>query len=185
MAISNEADAAGASERQLELLREAATLGRVPLESVQEAVDNTIACFDDNGVAHTEVTYEPDEGGLLHPIYLFGPVPGLSSDESYAVAQECIKANSDFIYAAYCVQPIALEAEAQLAARAKPFVIQCLRDNGISIDDDAIKSEMDEAALTLLLGEAGYRQLIESGGAEPQPSPIGPDCIATGFGQAG
>jgi hypothetical protein len=96
-ALYNEAISAGASEGQLVLLRNAESIGRVPLAFVEEAVDDAIECFDINGVAHTELTWEPDASGLLHPMYLFGSVAGLDSDESYAVAMECISTYSDFL----------------------------------------------------------------------------------------
>ncbi|MGC4175165.1 hypothetical protein [Demequina sp.] len=123
-AIIARANAAGASEAQLDALRDAELIGVLEFEPYKQAVDATFACFADAGIRY-ESSGPTASSGLPMIRYGFeapenGPDPG----------SQCVNVNSRFVEELYQNQPAAAEAVEQAFIDAMPQLIPCLREDG-------------------------------------------------------
>ena len=159
--VIEDAQSAGASSEQIALLQGAAESGALTLESLQEAIDATFACFDDAGLSHVQLPRENYQGIEVLP-YTFGEVPGVSPEQSLAIADECIYRHSYFVEQAYALQPTSREAyDEYFEANVRPRLIVCLQDLGLIGSGDFTNDELWQIAADFYAEEA--RQHVDAG----------------------
>jgi len=132
----------GADADQLAVLES----GNVTFEQYQAAVDRTITCMRDAGidVVGDAVT---ETRGFPEIQYSFATSsPGRTDEQTTAIADDCIDSHSKFVEAAYQNAPGALEAQELQFDTYRPAIIECLRQNGVDIDDDAPPHDIFSAA---------------------------------------
>lgn len=136
-----EAEAGGANEAQLAILRDAAVTGEITLDQARDAMLATIACFEKAGLAATyELTTE--ESGLQIPGYgVQAEVEGLTDDQVQQLIDGCDNAESFWVNMLYQTQPTS-HAVRQAHVRSRlPALLNCLSEHGVEVDaDDDIDS---------------------------------------------
>ena len=161
--IEQEARDKGATAEQLALIADAKASGEVSFADVESAIAATFACLDEVGVQHKR---DPDSliGAYRIPHYSYFVVAGEMDDETLqSLGDTCMAQNSEFVELLYSTQPgIYAEREAQFE-KARPSLIECLRDNGAIVEDEDSSAELQDIALNLFMGAD------ESGN--------GPDCM--------
>ena len=121
----------------------------MPFEVVRDAYDRMFACFDASGVPYSGPRTYVDDTGFPMITYVTYDVAGMSEDEMSRVTRACVTRESEFIEQLYQSQPSYIEAADRAWDQALPQILACLRDNGVVIDDDATRSEVVYAVLTL------------------------------------
>ena len=144
----------GASAEQLRLVAQILEDGgAVALEVVQEATARTFACFNDNGIEYTSSIEWSD--GVPVEAYRFSGVPGLEPEDSLAVADACIDANSFYVEALYQTQPAVRANLSRKYEIMRPLVEACLVDHGVPVPADLTNDEVITLGLDNGLDE-GY-----------------------------
>lgn len=162
-----DAVAAGSDDYQLELIDRALTGEEVSFSDLTAAVENTFACFERNGITYTRLDPHTENGYPL-PNYTFsGRIPGLTEDESLAIADQCINAHSDYATLIYINQPSSIAlANEHWNRTTRPETVACLESHGIEVEENWGRNEIEWAAFVLWKGE----NLGKEG------PPTGPEC---------
>ena len=135
-AFIERAQEGGASDEQVQILVDSFHSGELSYQQLADATSATLACFEEAGIptSHWTVQVGP---GVDNIEYNYGAVPGLSGEESLAIADSCIYAHSFFVEVEYSNQP---DYEAAVKSRldeARPALIACLEDDGAVVDAGA------------------------------------------------
>mgnify|MGYP006983100759 CR=1 FL=1 len=146
----------GAQQSQVERLERAVSQGYVEFRDVRAAVDETFACLDGAGIGHVEQARDP--GRQYVPIE-FSVV--LADPALDPVADACVEGYSFWIQSAFEQQPAGLEEADAEFERARPVIIACLTDHGITADESMTNAELKEL---LIYSEIG---LDRSSGESP------------------
>lgn len=151
------ARARGASEEQIEVLER----GDISFADYDAAVGRTLTCLRDAGidVVGGEVT---EARGFPEIQYSFvGSSAGRTDEQTLALADECINANSFFIEGAYQMSPAAIEAQDARFEPYRPVIVECIRANGGEVEDGAGREQVLLAAIGVQ--EKGIDCLAQSG----------------------
>lgn len=137
------AEASGADEEQLRVLREAAVAGGVTYEDTAAQIERFFACLEPLGYAgerlpDLEITHE-----YRVPTYAV-QVP---DDDSDAVYGECLNRTADFVLEARSTQPLAVGAKDAARAAIRPELEECMRAAGQAVDPEWTWDEFYEAML--------------------------------------
>ena len=157
--LVGQAEAAGASREQLDVLKG----GQVTFEQYQEAVTRTLSCIRDAGIEVLGDSVTETDGFPEIP-YAFGATsPGRTSDQTVAIADECIATHSEYVELSYASSPASVEAREAAFAPYRAAVLTCLADNGGDVSDDATRGSIISAAVQVqndsgvdCLTKAGY-----------------------------
>lgn len=123
------------SDEQIAALENAAQTDAMSYQEMSVLLADTFACFDDAGVA-----YRVDPDREIVPGFV---VPQYSvSADSLDVADACQAAHSEYAFSAFQTQPVVIEAADQALESRRPQVLQCLRDQEVTVDDDATLEEL-------------------------------------------
>ncbi len=149
----------GASDEQLAVLQG----GQVTFEQYQTAVNLTVACMRDAGieVIGDDVT---QPRGFPEISYSFAnSSAGRTAEQTLAIADECIATNSMYVEQAYQMAPGSLEQQEAAFAPYHDAIVQCVRENGGDLPDEATASAILAAAASLdaqtgidCTGQSGY-----------------------------
>jgi len=144
-AIDN-ARAGGAGEEQLLMLERAKESGTVPIDDARTAARGAVACMEDAGLV-AEYFEETTEAGILLPTYSV-QVPDIDTviDE---LISECENRESFWVNMLYQTQPISTSVTDAYNAERMPYLIACLKENGVAVDDEATRVELFKAATQL------------------------------------
>ncbi len=112
------------------------------LQTVNQLVDETLACFSAAGIPYEISSPDVIATGIELRTYTFRGVPGLSDDQSLALADACIDGYSVFVESGFRSQPSTQELIDTQLLGAVPEAITCLREHGVDIDDDASIDEV-------------------------------------------
>lgn len=148
----------GASEEQIAVLES----GEIAFADYERAVANTLACLREAGidVVGGDVT---EQRGFPEIQYSFaGSSPGRSDEQTLALADECMNRHSLFIEAEYQTSPVALEALEERFTPYRALMVDCIRENGGEVDDDAAREAVLLAAFATQEA-SGVDCLVESG----------------------
>lgn len=129
-----EAEAGGAGEAQLAMLRDAAAAGEVTLDQARDGIYAAIACFERSGLAATyELVTEPS--GLQIPGYgVQAEVEGLTDEQVLQLIDACDEAESYWLHGLYQMQPTSHAVrDAHFRARL-PALLDCLSEHGVEMD---------------------------------------------------
>ncbi len=137
-----DAIAGGASDTQIQILRDAGDAGKLTLEDVKGAVGDTFACFENAGIDHSAIDVITQEG-LARVSYNFHGIAGASEEQSLAVADACMFANSYYVEGLYLGQPQSREVTDRFFTdHMRTPLIECLRSAHIEFDDQAPNDEI-------------------------------------------
>jgi hypothetical protein len=143
----DDARASGASEEQLAILQGAVDTGEITFADASEAVLAFVECVNNAGGS---AQYEVDDRGAF-------PVPGYSvyvgedGDADTGVVGECDKREDLWVNLLYQTQPNAIDAHNADFDKKSPALIACLIENGVAIEDDATRDELQRAGIDLLV----------------------------------
>jgi len=132
-----EAEAGGAGDAQLAILRRAESEGELSLEDVRAATRAAVACVKDAG---SDAFYEEhtSESGLV--------VPGHSSlantPEQEAIADACDQEEYWWVFVVYTSQPISQTLQDAFLEQQAPLVRSCLEEHGYAVPPDATTREV-------------------------------------------
>lgn len=172
-----EAKLAGASEAQVEALEAAADSGELPLEVLREAVANTATCVEAAGM-WIELDEQVSPSGLTELSYtVLGGDPN-DPDAGQRISDICRTTHSQFIEAAYVLQPSSLALNDAFVQRVSPYIAECLIDAGETVDEDATFDELRQLSREVLTGLTAEELASQdaSGGVDIR-GPAGPDCM--------
>ncbi|MBN2177675.1 MAG: hypothetical protein JW722_08500 [Demequinaceae bacterium] len=171
------------NEHQLGILERAGRNGQVTFNDVIEATDSTFACFDNNGIVNWSQWWtRPD--GLPMLVYSYVQPDSMTTEQFEVVAANCMESNSLYVEGVYQLQPAAVELEEAHFDERRPLILECLRENGVVIDDDATQDEVFEAASRLIFGDR-YEDVTGEHADIPtqtDDTPLGPDCLGPNLG---
>jgi hypothetical protein len=172
-----EAELAGASEAQIRALEIAIGAGELPLEVVREAVGNTATCVESSGL-WIEFDEHVAPSGLRELSYtVLGGDPE-NPDEGQRISDRCRTTHSQFIEAAYVLQPSSLALNDAFVKTVTPYITDCLIEAGKTVDKDATFDELRQLSREVLTGMSAEQlaQQDASGVVEIR-GPAGPDCM--------
>ena len=157
--IREAAQDAGASQEQVEILAD----GEVTFEEYQGAVGRTMSCLRDAGIEVIGDTVSSSRGFPEVNYSFGGESPGRTSEQTLAIADECMVLHSRFVEAAYQMSPVAIEAMEAKFAPYRDTVISCIRENGGEVEDEAVREEIMIASFAVqersgvdCIAESGY-----------------------------
>lgn len=165
-----QAEAGGAGEAQLAVLRAAERTGEIDFDTVLGLVERSLACMERSGISSE--TPEPHEllPGHAIPAYSFAATAeGMTEDEVLEAADACLYEHSYWAEAALA-DPRGFPDAYDAALREDlPDVLACLEENGAEVDDDATLEEVRVAAaeLTVRQLEAGDDEPVECTNQDP------------------
>ena len=136
-------------EEQQQVLESAARSGELTWADVTGLIELNFECVEKQGLqAHWQ---DPlDTYGFPVPNYAITESTALGSDASQAVMDECATRYSSLAEQLYIWQPKNAAIEQDHWERVdRQGIIDCLRDNGVEVDDAATRSEIELLALEL------------------------------------
>lgn len=156
---------AGASDAQTAILRTAASEGRdVNEEDYRQATEAAMQCTRDTGLTGpVDLSEGFNQGGIYLSI---GVVVADPEDQVVLDAMAaCERDEQDFVESAYNSRSQAVQWLDDLFQQLKPAFLECLRGQGVEVDDSATLDE---------ILDLDYRENADA--------PIGGTCVAqTGF----
>jgi len=147
VAVIEDAQENGASERQIEALRVAQEQGYVSFDIARDAALASIDCMARSGV---DATYsERDDGsGVKIPTFV-ASLAGGNQDAISAIVDSCSRTEEAWVSKMYQLQPSTQNARDENLTRALPAIRQCLIENGVTVQADASRDEVVQAAIEL------------------------------------
>lgn len=146
-AAIEDAQSNGASEQQIEALRAAQEQGYVSFDIARDAALASVDCMARSGV---DATYsERDDGsGVKIPTFV-ASLSGGDQDAISALVDSCSRTEEAWVSKMYQLQPSTQNARDQNLTRAIPAIRQCLIENGVTVQADASRDEVVQAAIEL------------------------------------
>ncbi|MHA3946539.1 hypothetical protein [Cellulomonas bogoriensis] len=147
----------GADDEQLEILER----GEVTFEEYEAAVGRTIACLREEGieVVDDEVV---DLRGFPEIYYSYADATdGRSDEETDEISQACLRRHSLHVESLYRTSPQAEAAQDEQFAPRRDAVLECLRDNGVTIEGDVSRQELESISAGSM-SETGVNCLEEA-----------------------
>ena len=140
------AEAGGAGDAQLEILRRAQAEGSLSLEDARAAERAMVQCINDAG---SEATYSErtDKSGLVVPGYV--AVAGTS--EQLAITDACASQEAFWVDMVYQTQPTSTALSDAYLDQQAPLVRNCLESHGYTTAPDATTHELLRQALDAAL----------------------------------
>jgi hypothetical protein len=137
-ALAAAEEAGDASPEQIAVLREAAEAGRDVTEGeYRAAYDLAVECTRDAGVSVEGIDTYVDAGTVSLSMRVTGPGTPESEDFIFSALGRCETLHSTYIWWAYTLRVAATERVDDIIAEFLPRLIQCERDRGYEVADDA------------------------------------------------
>lgn len=137
-----EAEAGGAGEAQLAILRQARAEGELSIEDARAAARAGVTCVTDAGSEANYFEYISDSGLVIPGYSYLGDTP-----EQEAIGDACAAREDFWVNMVYQTQPSSLEANDAYVEQQAPLVRACLKREGYSIAPDATTIEVLRQAL--------------------------------------
>jgi hypothetical protein len=136
-AVIEQAEAEGAGDAQLAILRQAQVEGVLSIEGARAAARAAVECVNDAGsyAFYDEFTME---SGLVVPGYN----SAATTSEELAIADACDYQEDRWVNMFYQTQPGSTAANEVYLEQQVPLVRSCLERNGYSVAPDATTSEL-------------------------------------------
>lgn len=131
-----------ASQRQIEVLEEAAAEGRdVTAGEYREAFNLSVACTEQAGVTVVNTDRYGYHGSVAYSMVVHVPI---SEDEeaAFAAMAACLEEHSDYLKAAYLSREASQEFVDATIEEYLPAMIECVRQRGYEVDDEATYQEV-------------------------------------------
>lgn len=120
------AESGGASDAQLEILRDAQLAGVLEFEPYESSIDATFECFRAQGIDYQSNGVDTGRGFPEITYMVAGPESGPLPE-----ATACEREHSAFVAELYQVQPASVQASEKQFIAALPVLIPCLREAGL------------------------------------------------------
>jgi hypothetical protein len=151
-----EANAAGASDAQVQIIQRAIDTGEVTFEDASRAVDSFAACV--NGAGGTVTTQvDVTDTGFQVPSYSAVVGSGGLVDDPGAenIVTACDAREDYWVNYLYQMQPAALRASEVDFDAHRGALIACLREHGVAVADDVTNDELKRADSQLTRDKIG------------------------------
>lgn len=137
----DEAEAGGASDQQLTILREAQTEGRVTFDHARMSILTTVECVEDGGGV---ATYYEDahSSGMVIPTFILEAKDDAGLDRFGPLIDECGNLESYWVNKVYQLQPTSQEARDAYLETQAPVIRECLESHGHLTDPSATPIEL-------------------------------------------
>jgi len=157
-AAIEQAEAGGASEAQLAILRQAQIDGEVSLEDARATAHAVVECV--NNAGFSSFYSEHTEGsGLVIPEYSYSSDP-----EQEAITDACMVQEDAWVSMVYQMQPSSQAREDAFLEQQAPLVRRCLETNGYTVAPNATTHEVLCQAVDAILETDGVVDcLVEAG----------------------
>jgi len=145
-AAIQEAEAGGASDAQLAILRTAQSEGEISIEDARAATRAAVECVNDAGSSafygeHTEGS------GLVVPWYS----SLADTSEQMAIADACDQREDFWVNMIYQTQPTSQAVNDAFLEQQVPLVRSCLEQNGYTVDPGATTREVLHQAFDVMM----------------------------------
>lgn len=145
-----EATSGGAAPSQVAIIERARDNGELSIADVQEALEGAFACMDESQIGHTLHILD-DPAGFSYVSYDMTQAPGLSEEQSVAIADQCVKTYSGVVERLYMQQPVVLESlDRYNETVVRPALIACFNQYGETYDDRASWAEFWDSAFAVV-----------------------------------
>ncbi len=124
-----EAEAGGASDAQLEILRQAQAAGKLSLEDDRAAARAMVACVEDAG-SYALLSDKTTESGLILPVYNYAA----NTPEQEAIGEACDTKEAFWVNMVYQTQPSSVQSKDAYLNQQAPLVRACLEREGYATD---------------------------------------------------
>lgn len=144
--LVEQAHKADADPSQIAILEK----GEVSFADYEAATNRALACMRQAGidVLGPEVT---DRTGLRMLDYGWSSqVDGLSDEQGKQLGEGCLTRFSDFVDTQYQLQSSSVEAREQYFVKFRPAVVECIRANGGTVEDEPTRDEAMTASFPIL-----------------------------------
>lgn len=139
----------GADESQLVLLENA----DIPFADYEQAVQRTIDCIRSAGIEVIGGEVTESRGFPMINYSFAGSSDGRTNNETLTAADSCIGRYSFWVEAAYQTSPLAVELQDAAFDEVRPALLDCLRQNGAELSEDAGQAEILTAVTDLLAAD--------------------------------
>jgi len=143
-AAIQEAEAGGAGDAQLAILRKAQLEGELPIEDARAAARAAVECMTEAGIS-AYYGENHRKSGLVVPGYSAEWIMG--DDEQNAVIDACDQRENFWVSSVYQTQPSSLELTDGYRAQQAPILRSCLERNGYATDPDASPLDLMRQAI--------------------------------------
>ena len=141
--LEQQAEAAGASDAQILVLKRWEVAHDTPYSDVAAAAQRLFDCFDAAGLKYS---YSAPAGGEDYPEfhYLVNDDPAVDDDAEMELMNHCEDLEINFVSTAYQTGPGVTSRRARDDAAYFPQAVQCLETKGVLVDSDiATLDELD------------------------------------------
>lgn len=138
----NDAEAGGAGEAQLEILRHAQADGVVSMEDARAAANAMVQCVEDAG-SEAFITDQTMQSGVVLPAYNWKS----DTPEQAAIGDACDTQEAFWVNGAYQMQPASIALNDAYLDKQLPLVRACLQREGYAADPEATTHEVLRQAL--------------------------------------
>ena len=137
-----EAEAGGAGEAQLEILRNAKVDGVVSIEDARTVANAMISCVEAAG-SEAFITDQTMQSGVVLPAYNWKS----DTPEQAAIGDACDTQEAFWVNGAYQMQPASIALNDAYLDKQLPLVRACLEREGYAADPEATTHEVLRQAL--------------------------------------
>lgn len=137
-----EAEAGGAGEAQLAILRHARAEGVVSIEDARTAAMSMVECVEDAG-SEAFITDQTMQSGVVLPAYNYRS----NTPEEQAIGDACDMQEAFWVNGAYQMQPASIALNDAYLDQQVPLVRTCLEREGYAADPEATTHEVLRQAL--------------------------------------
>jgi hypothetical protein len=125
--------------------------GEVTFGEYEAAIATSLSCLEDAGFDVIGPTHNDRQGFTLIDYSYSEFAPGMTREQGSAVADACLDEHSTLVEAAYQLGPIAVEGRDQFFEDFREPFIACVVEHGGDIADDALRDEVEQAAVNVLM----------------------------------
>jgi len=114
--------------------------------------------MDDARIGHSQHVVR-DPAGFSYVSYDMTQAPGLSADESVAIADKCVDTYSGFVERLYMQQPVVIESlDRYNETVVRPALIACMQQYGATYDERADWAEFWDAAFAIVKADPASKR---------------------------
>ena len=143
--VLDQARAANADSSQIEILEK----DDISFADYEAAVNRSLTCMREAGIDVVGPDVDDSTGLMLLNYGWSSDVSGLTEDQGRALGDDCLNRFSFWVEAQYSVQPSSIEAKEVSFEKYRPAVVECIRDNGGTIRDNASRTEAAYASFAV------------------------------------
>lgn len=160
----SEAEENGIAPETRQVLERAVERAVLTPTDLNDAIENTLACFDDAGIPWERIYVEDHWGQPVHDFTFRAPPGSEDNDSWWLIADKCQASHSMFVQAVYDNQPNAVESRATWFESRQADVDECLDSHGtiapagadfdtyVTVAKELLDATGESTCLELLMG---------------------------------